>query len=162
MQFRFEGTMTDPLARRQGLVEGREGAVDIAGARFGFGKHNLDQPVGEQGVLLAQKFDPATCSRAPRRRRRPRRPPIARVAPPLDREVVESDRPFDDRRQLPAANLVRRKAGQALERDRNIDERREQGGLLLAKLDLGQDRLELGEASLRRNVRSAEPSAAPP
>ena len=42
MQFRFEGTMTEPLARRQGFVEDRKGAVDIAGAGFGFGKHNLD------------------------------------------------------------------------------------------------------------------------
>ena len=31
------------------------------------------------------------------------------------------DCPFDHRRQLPAANLLRRKAGQALGRDRNID-----------------------------------------
>ena len=60
MQFGFERAMAGPLGRRQRFVEDRDGAIDVAGAGFGFGKRNLDEPVEEQDVLLAQKFDAAT------------------------------------------------------------------------------------------------------
>ncbi len=60
MQLRFERAMSDPLARRQRFVEDGEGAVDIAGTGFGFGESNLNEPVEDQYVLLAQKFDAAT------------------------------------------------------------------------------------------------------
>jgi hypothetical protein len=53
MQFRFEGAMTGPFARRQRLVEDREGAVDVANVGFGFGKRNLQQSIKQQNVLLA-------------------------------------------------------------------------------------------------------------
>jgi hypothetical protein len=53
MQFRFERAMTDTLACRQGFVEDREGAVDIASAGFRRGKSNLDKPVEVQNILFA-------------------------------------------------------------------------------------------------------------
>ena len=45
MQFRVERAMANPFGGRQRFVEDRERAVDIAGARFGFGQCDLDEPV---------------------------------------------------------------------------------------------------------------------
>jgi hypothetical protein len=42
------------------LVEDREGVVDVTGKGFGFSKHNLQQSIQSQDILLAQKFDAAT------------------------------------------------------------------------------------------------------
>ena len=60
MQFGFEGTMTGPVARRQRFVEDSNCAVDVAGTGFGLGKGNLEEPVEDEDVLLASKFDAAT------------------------------------------------------------------------------------------------------
>ena len=50
------------------------------------------------------------------------------------------DRPLDHRSQLPATNLLRRKAWQASRRDRDIDQRREQGIVCRGiKLEGGED-----------------------
>jgi hypothetical protein len=73
------------------------------------------------------------------------------------------DRPFDHRRQLPAASLLRRMAGQALGRDRNVDQRRKQGSVLRGiELDVSEKRFELGQPSLGLHLGTAEPGASPP
>ena len=59
MQLGVERAMADPFARRQRFVEDGERAVDVARAGFGLGKRNLDEPVVDQNVLLAQKFGAA-------------------------------------------------------------------------------------------------------
>ena len=90
MQFRFEGAMTRLLARRQRLIEDGEGAVDLAGAGFGFGQGNLDEPVEALGVPIAQKFGavahfikPAAGRAAPSARqpleKNPIRPPMRQI-----------------------------------------------------------------------------------
>jgi hypothetical protein len=60
MQFGFERAMAGPLGGRQGVVQGPQRAIDVAGAGFGLGKRNPNEPVEDQGVLLAQAFDPST------------------------------------------------------------------------------------------------------
>ena len=60
VQLRFERTMSGPLAGGQRFIEDGDGTVDVAGTGFGLGKGNLDEPVEEQDVLLAKKFDAAT------------------------------------------------------------------------------------------------------
>ncbi len=59
MQFRFERAKTGALGRRQRLVEGRDGAVEIARAGFALGHRNFEEPVEKQDVLLAKGFDAA-------------------------------------------------------------------------------------------------------
>ena len=72
------------------------------------------------------------------------------------------DRPSDHRRQLPAVNLIRRKAWQAFKRNRNVDERRDQRRMLRGvELDVLEDQFELGEPPLRRNLGTAKPSPSP-
>jgi len=71
-------------------------------------------------------------------------------------------RPSDHRRQLPAMNLIRRKVWPAFRWNRNVDERREQRHMLRGvELDLREDRFELGEPSLRRNLGTSKPSPSP-
>ena len=73
------------------------------------------------------------------------------------------DRPFDHRRQLPATNFLRREAWQALMRNRDVDQRRKQGSVCRGiELDCGEDRFELGQPQLWRDLRTAEPRARPP
>ena len=52
--------MANPFGCRQRLVEDGEGAVGIAGAGFGFGERNLDEPVNDQNLLIAQQSRAAT------------------------------------------------------------------------------------------------------
>src|SRR5277367_4120306 len=59
MELRFERAILGSLACRHRFVNDGDRAVNIAGAGFGFGKRNLEEPVEEQDVLLAQKLDPA-------------------------------------------------------------------------------------------------------
>src|SRR4029077_1206276 len=73
------------------------------------------------------------------------------------------DRPFDNRRQLLATNLLRRKAWHALRRDRDVNQRCKQGSLWRRiELDGAEDRFELGQPPLGRDLRTAEPRASPP
>src|SRR6516164_4175384 len=66
------------------------------------------------------------------------------------------------RRQLPAVKLIRRKAWQAFRWNRNVDERRDQRRMRRGvELDVREDRFELGEAPLRRNLGTAKPSPSP-
>ena len=58
MQFRFERAIAGALARRQRFVENGERAVRIARARFGLGQRDLNEPVEQQDVLLAQLSTP--------------------------------------------------------------------------------------------------------
>src|SRR4029077_18477925 len=73
------------------------------------------------------------------------------------------DRPFDDRSQLPATSLLRRKAWQALRRDRDVDQRRNKGSVNHEiNLDGDEERFELGKPPLGRDLRTADPRARPP
>jgi hypothetical protein len=59
MQLRVERAITHPVGRRQRFAQDRNGAVDIPRTRFGFGKSNLNEPVEDPDVVLAQKLDAA-------------------------------------------------------------------------------------------------------
>jgi hypothetical protein len=50
MQLCVECAMANAFGRHQRFVEDGEGAVDVAGLGFGFGKRNLDEPVVDQRV----------------------------------------------------------------------------------------------------------------
>ena len=43
MQFRFERSLSGPLARDQRFVEDHERAADITCSKFGFGESNLEE-----------------------------------------------------------------------------------------------------------------------
>jgi hypothetical protein len=62
VQFRFERAITNPFGCRQSFVGKRYGAVDVACTGLGFSKGNLDEPVENQGALLAKIFDAAAHS----------------------------------------------------------------------------------------------------
>jgi hypothetical protein len=57
MHFRFECTMSGPIARHERFVEQGDGAVDIARAGFRVGKDSLEEPIEDHDALLAQKVD---------------------------------------------------------------------------------------------------------
>ena len=64
------------VGRRQRFVEDREGAVEIAGSRFGLGKRNLEQPIEEQRrSARAEAPTPRRMSSSP--------PPAAPLIEPL-------------------------------------------------------------------------------
>ena len=65
MQFRFERAIAGAVGRRQRFVEDRDGAAGIARPGFGLGQRNLQQPVEQQDVLLAQLIDAAAHVREP-------------------------------------------------------------------------------------------------
>ena len=55
MKFGVERAMPGPLGRRQRFVDGRDGALWIAGPRLCLGQPDFQQPVENQNVLVAQK-----------------------------------------------------------------------------------------------------------
>jgi hypothetical protein len=57
VQFRFERAVANPFGCCQRFVEKRYCPVDVACTGFGFSKGNLDEPIENQGVLLAKIFD---------------------------------------------------------------------------------------------------------
>jgi hypothetical protein len=59
MELRFERAILGSLACRHRFVNDGDRAVNIAGAGFGFGERNLDEPVEGQSVLIAPKLDAA-------------------------------------------------------------------------------------------------------
>ena len=59
-------------------------------------------------------------------------------------------------------NLIKRKAWQAFRWNRNVEERRDQRRKLHSiELDVREDRFELGEPPLRRNLSTSKPSPSP-
>ena len=57
MELRFERAILGSLACRHRFVNDGDRVVNIAGAGFGFGERNLDEPVESQSVLIALKLD---------------------------------------------------------------------------------------------------------
>ena len=60
MKLRFECATARTIHSLKRFVDSRNCALDIAGARFGLGERNSYEPVKEQNLLFAQKFDAAT------------------------------------------------------------------------------------------------------
>jgi hypothetical protein len=59
MELRFERAIVGSLACRHRFLNDGDHAVNIAGAGFGFGERNLDEPVEGQSVLVAPRLDAA-------------------------------------------------------------------------------------------------------
>ena len=75
-QLRFERAIADPVDRRERFVQDRNGAIGVARLGFSLGQCDLDDPVEDQSVLLAQALGAAAhgyefLRRARRHRRSP-------------------------------------------------------------------------------------------
>ena len=90
VEFRLERPISDTLACRQRFIEDGDRTVEVAGSRFGLGKNNFGEPVEEQDLLFAQKFDAATHALEP----------VARCAAIGRRHAFEKNPPRLPHRQI--------------------------------------------------------------